>query len=82
MLIARPVDHPYRGGWFTKCQDLAYLVLTRGGGDPIVQQVAADFYAGPEPLEPTFNDDLTAFVGTWSDEVVRCISIVPRANTS
>ena len=82
MLIARPVDHPYRGGWFTKCQDLAYLVLTRGGGDPIVQQVAADFYAGPEPLEPFFNDDLIARVGSWSDEVVRCISIVPRANTS
>ena len=82
MPIARPVDHPYRGGWFAKCQDLAYLVLTRGGGDPIVQQVAADFYAGPEPLEPAINDDRAASVGTWSEEVVRCISIVPRANTS
>ena len=42
------VCRPCRGGWFQKCQDLAYVVLTQGHTSVYAQELALAFYAGPE----------------------------------
>ena len=57
VLLVRHTHHPCRGGWFNKCQTLAYLALTYGPMHNATQECAALYYAGPEPIEPTFDDN-------------------------
>ena len=62
-LLARPIHYPCRGGWFSKCQDLCYLVLVYGPTSDVAQECAAYYYAGPE------NDDEVGPQYGGNDEV-------------
>ena len=71
MLPICHAHHPCRGGWFNKCQTLAYLVLAYGVGHEATQQCAALFYAGPERLEPHLqgmDDEIQADVDEDDDD--------------
>ena len=50
--LYQSIHVPCRGGWFSKCQDLCFLVLTQGARSGTTQQMAACLWAGPEALEP------------------------------
>ena len=41
---------PHRGGWFSKCQALAYAVLAFGPASEAAVNLALEHYSGPEAL--------------------------------